>query len=1252
MNSNEQRQEETVTTKENDMVVDSNAEIYMLTPEAHVALKSMHQRGTADLLFRSNKKQPKKEQEASSESVGDNNTQSSSASSSSSGGADDRETQLKSRISTRLPPALDIRHLRSAGRQLLSVATASARAYKSLSPADTLVPNKPDRVERSSTSSVDSDRSEASLQEVDIPTGDLGGLLNTWTVLADDNKPPLPIQTEEGGYADEEEGSYRHGMSYTSRQQMQLRRIYRRRWGAMRSDDFTELMLKGDNRAQSPRAIRRYPSAPSIYEQLSDRHGNNAIESMASEPTGTVPPSSSFGFGSLESRQLAMHRPSLPLARDEWNGPLTAASLFNRSSMSSNRDSSSRFSDLTVTSSITGGSFLRGMNAADQALSIFSSGTTPRSQNRTSLVQDTADSPITASAFPAPIRTTDLASNIIGPQGLVSAPPTSTGSIKQLQRSLSGLAKSSSAHSRKSESSEKRSSRPLTLWRNTVSSDLLATLTPEAIAQQEAIFELINTEHDYLHDLDMIDAVFVDPLTDSSQPSILADNRPVKEFLDILFYNYQQLIDINRQLANRLQERQQESDTLVVSGIGDIMDEWADDLSALVDYSVHVPVAQCELESELLRSPELAQFLRDAEHAPGARKLPIQSFIGRPATRFARYPLLLNAIAKSQPTDSLDTQHLMAAIDKVRQALTEIDKRSGEQASRLRIRQISQRLELVGGARQSLALESPTRKLIREGRFVDSHGQSSVVLVFLFDNSLIMATEERVSYAKGVVRYVADERIIPISMLDVHVPIEQHSGALGGIRGVLGLQQTTGNKMSTTSSSSSLKQMNRQNSTPILQAAVGTKQQQQQQENSRLPLAFVHIGCRSLCRTLLASSEQERQQWVSAASQRVCIPQTLVEAHSELRLLSDRDFVLSRMPLCSSTFMSSTSSGCQMVLYGNRDGLHMGIHGVPTSVMRVSHTGCVHRIQVLRAYNMVAVLSDSSLLVYSLSAIERATVGEPGGVLGHKVASSVSFFDVGTYMNAPLLVLMKAKSGGRSHFKCLQPWFNSDGTAEIDKNGEEEGPAESLRLLYQGSRASLHLIGEFSIPGRTRQVYFLRRKLCVVGARGFEIVDVKSCQLLRSLPDPLDDDFCFVDHGGEALAICKVGREFLLCFEAFAFFIDNFGRRSRPQVFVRWEHRPQSVVFRHPYMVAINPVFLEVRHMETGVLLSVVRLKGGRCLNPQSRSSALHVVVGPDASRCRVVPGLAGPQGDREFPEGMADHYRIVEIKLPPLKVL
>jgi hypothetical protein len=48
-----------------------------------------------------------------------------------------------------------------------------------------------------------------------------------------------------------------------------------------------------------------------------------------------------------------------------------------------------------------------------------------------------------------------------------------------------------------------------------------------------------------------------------------------------------------------------------------------------------------------------------------------------------------------------------------------------------------------------------------------------------------------------------------------------------------------------------------------------------------------------------------------------------------------------------------------------------------------------------------------------------------------------------------------------------------------------------------------------------------------------------------------------------------------------AFYIDKKGRRVRPDWIIYWEGHPTAFAFHHPYILAFDPCFIEVRHMNT-----------------------------------------------------------------------
>ncbi|TEB33189.1 CNH-domain-containing protein [Coprinellus micaceus] len=102
-------------------------------------------------------------------------------------------------------------------------------------------------------------------------------------------------------------------------------------------------------------------------------------------------------------------------------------------------------------------------------------------------------------------------------------------------------------------------------------------------------------------------------------------------------------------------------------------------------------------------------------------------------------------------------------------------------------------------------------------------------------------------------------------------------------------------------------------------------------------------------------------------------------------------------------------------------------------------------------------------------------------------------------------------------------------------------------------------------------LHFLKTKLCLGCSKGFEIVDLETLET-----QPLLD--------------------FLLCYDEFAFYVEKSGRRSKANFFVHWEGAPVGFALQVPYVLAFDPMFVEVRHIETGVLSQVIQGRHMRLL--------------------------------------------------------
>lgn len=119
-------------------------------------------------------------------------------------------------------------------------------------------------------------------------------------------------------------------------------------------------------------------------------------------------------------------------------------------------------------------------------------------------------------------------------------------------------------------------------------------------------------------------------------------------------------------------------------------------------------------------------------------------------------------------------------------------------------------------------------------------------------------------------------------------------------------------------------------------------------------------------------------------------------------------------------------------------------------------------------------------------------------------------------------------------------------------------------------------------------MHFLKKKLCVgCYAKGFEIVDLVDLKTQALLhPDDTSHEFVLKKESVKAIAMYRVGGDFLLCYDGklnerhlfyydlhlyvhlliliffhkieFAFFVNKEGWRSRPEWIIHWEGNPNS----------------------------------------------------------------------------------------------
>jgi len=238
----------------------------------------------------------------------------------------------------------------------------------------------------------------------------------------------------------------------------------------------------------------------------------------------------------------------------------------------------------------------------------------------------------------------------------------------------------------------------------------------------------------------------------------------------------------------------------------------------------------------------------------------------------------------------------------------------------------------------------------------------------------------------------------------------------------------------------------------------------------------------------------------------------------------------------------------------------------------------VSQVDVLEEYQLLIVLSERQVITFPLDALDPI---DPlsGLKRAKRISSHTSFFKAGVCLGKVLVCIVKS-SPLSSTIKTLEP---------IDQNIRGRNKP-TFRKLLQGGNDTLKLFREFYIPVESSSIHFLKTKLCVGCSRGFEIVDLESLDT-QGLLDPDDESLEFIRkrENLRPMSIYRIDNEFLLCYDDFAFYVNKNGWRSRKDFMVHWEGSPTGFALHYPYVLAFEPTFVEIRHVETGLMSQVIQ---------------------------------------------------------------
>ncbi|KAJ1306998.1 hypothetical protein OPQ81_007978 [Rhizoctonia solani] len=684
---------------------------------------------------------------------------------------------------------------------------------------------------------------------------------------------------------------------------------------------------------------------------------------------------------------------------------------------------------------------------------------------------------------------------------------------------------------------------PGLLWIQSVPKELADSVSDQERKRQEAINEVIYTERDFVRDLEYLRDRWMEPLRTGD--TIPADRR--EDFVQQVFWNVEDILDVNRRLSDLLTKRQNAYP--IVETIGDIFLEIVPHFQPFIQYGKHQLYGKYEFEKEKSTNPTFATFVETVERLPESRKLELNGYLTKPTTRLARYPLLLEVVLKHTPENNTDRVAIPKVVKIVREFLAKVNEESGKTENRFNLLQLDKGLVFRPGEDVDLRLKDEQRQLVYKGplkRRGGTAGENGDLQIFLFDHALLIVKSKMVNKHEQLKVY---KRPIPLELLVVSTPDENTNRAA---RPRTTLIRTSVNGTST-------------NGTPP--PAAPTRPDSQK---SGFQLTVSYLGKKGYTLTLWAPTFVARKKWVEHIT-------------AQQDAMRERSMVFDTYMLSEGVFLDDAKVNCAVpydygrrFAYGTDNGvyfqsLHDGQLGKPIKRIQLND---VQQIDILEDYQLLIVLAERSVLTFPLDAIET---DDPLKRM-KRIASHTSFFKAGT-------------------IKTLEP-------IEQSIRGKSK---PTFKKLLQGGNDTLKVFKEFYIPNESHSIHFLKTKLCVACTTGFEIVDLETLDT-QALLDPVDVSLDFVQRRDDVrpLSIYRIDGEFLLCYTEFAFFVNKSGWRSKKDFIIYWEGSPTSFALHYPYVMAFDPTFIEIRHVEDGALVQVIRGNNLRLLFADTQPSVMN----------------------------------------------
>ncbi|XP_059175361.1 A-kinase anchor protein 13-like isoform X4 [Physella acuta] len=196
-------------------------------------------------------------------------------------------------------------------------------------------------------------------------------------------------------------------------------------------------------------------------------------------------------------------------------------------------------------------------------------------------------------------------------------------------------------------------------WSITVDRKTLKKMGTKDIKRQDTIWELINTEKQYVKRLKIMQKIFTH--------AMLHDMNFSVDQVDRLFPKLDELVELHSNFLRELLKRQAKNEDRSIDDIGDVLisqfgDHTAEKMKAVYGVFCSKHTEAMQLYKEFIKMDRKFQnFARKCTNLPVCEKRDISDFILGVTVRLSKYPILIEAILKGTK-DKKDRENLSQAL--------------------------------------------------------------------------------------------------------------------------------------------------------------------------------------------------------------------------------------------------------------------------------------------------------------------------------------------------------------------------------------------------------------------------------------------------------------------------------------------------------------------------------------------------------------------------------------------------------------